>query len=97
MPGRTTKSPSDKARDQMLTFETLAVLDESIVALTISEIQERSMTLTGLTSQKMARILSELNRAGLVRKAQSKSRKRMVYMSVAKMEELGITMASEEN
>ena len=97
MPGRTTKSPSDKARDQMLTFETLAVLDESIVALTISEIQERSMTLTGLTSQKMARILSELNKAGLVRKAQSKSRKRMVYMSVAKMEELGITIAEEVN
>lgn len=97
MPGRNVKTPADKARDQMLTFETLAVLDESIVALTISEIQERSMTLTGLTSQKMARILSELNKAGLVRKAQSKSRKRMVYMSVAKMEELGITMAEEVN
>lgn len=97
MPSRSNKSPSDKARDQMLTFETLAVLDESIVALTISEIQEKSITLTGLTSQKMARILSELNKAGLVRKAQSKSRKRMVYMSVAKMEELGITLTGEVN
>lgn len=95
MPGRNVKTPADKARDQMLTFETLAVLDESIVALTISEIQERSMTLTGLTSQKMARILSELNKTGLVRKAQSKSRKRMVYMSVAKMEELGISLSDE--
>ena len=95
MPGRNVKTPADKARDQMLTFETLAVLDESIVALTINEIQERSMTLTGLTSQKMARILSELNKTGLVRKAQSKSRKRMVYMSVAKMEELGISLSDE--
>ena len=97
MPGRNVKTPADKARDQMLTFETLAVLDESPIALTISEIQEKSMTLTGLTSQKMARILSELNKVGLIRKAQSKGRKRMIYMSIAKMEELGITMSEEVN
>ena len=94
MPGRT-KGPADKARNQMLEFETLAVLSESPIALTISEICERSFTLTGQTTQKMARILSNLVNMGLVRKTMSKGRKRMVYMSVAKMEELGITLTEE--
>lgn len=97
MPGRITKTPSDKAHDQMLEFETLAVLSDSFNALTISEICERSFILTGQSVQKMARILSRLNDMGLVRKTMSKSRKRMVYMSVAKMEEMGITIEGENN
>ena len=92
MPGRS-RSSSDKARDQMLAFETLSVLGESSVALTIDEICSRSFTLNGRTPQKMARILSELINMGLARKSMSKGRKRMVYMSVAKMEEMGITLA----
>lgn len=91
MPGRS-RSSTDKARDQMLAFETLSVLGESSVALTIDEICARSFTLTGKTPQKMARILSELINMGLARKSMSKGRKRMVYMSVAKMEEMGITL-----
>ena len=79
----------------MLEFETLNVLSESPIALTIEEICEKSMTLHGRSSQKMARVLSELNKMGLVRKAQSRSRKKMIYMAVSQLEEQGITLSTE--
>jgi DNA-binding transcriptional regulator GbsR (MarR family) len=53
------------------------------------------MTLHGRSSQKMARVLSELNKMGLVRKAQSRSRKKMIYMAVSQLEEQGITLSAE--
>lgn len=94
MPGR--KSNYSKAETQMLELETLDVLAESPNALTIEEICARSMTLTGRTSQKMARVLSSLIQAGLVRKTQSKSKKRMVYIAVCQLEEQGITLSENE-
>ena len=93
MPGK--NRTFSKAENQMLEFETLNVLSESPVALTIEEICEKSMTLHGRSSQKMARILSELNKMGLIRKAQSRSRKKMIYMAVSQLEEQGITLSSE--
>ena len=93
MPGR--NRGSSKAENQMLEFETLNVLSESPIALTIEEICEKSMTLHGRSSQKMARVLSELNKMGLVRKAQSRSRKKMMYRAVSQLEEQGITLSTE--
>lgn len=93
MPGR--KTGTSKAQNQMYEFETLSVLSESPNALTISDICARSMTLTGLTPQKMARILSQLVNMGLVRKTQSKSKGRMVYIAQSQLEEQGITLMEE--
>lgn len=93
MPGR--KSGIDKAKNQMYEFETLSVLSESSNALTISDIYARSMTLTGLTPQKMARTLSQLVNMGLVRKTQSKSKGRMVYIAQSQLDEQGITLMEE--
>jgi len=93
MPGR--NRGSSKAENRMLEFETLNVLSESPVALTIEEICSKSMTLHGRSSQKMARILSELNKMGLIRKTQSRSRKKMIYMAVSQLEEQGITLSAE--
>ena len=87
MPGKTSRY--SKAQTQMYEFETLSVLSESPVALTIAEICQRSMTLTGVSCQKMARVLSKLNEMGLVRKSQSKAKGHMVYIAVSQLEEQG--------
>lgn len=94
MPGRKT-SGTDKARNQMYEFETLEVLSHSPVAMTISEICQNSFTLNGLTSQKMAHVLKNLVDMGLVKKTQSKSKKRMVYIAVSQLEEQGITLQED--
>lgn len=94
MPGRKT-SGTDKARNQMYEFETLEVLSHSPVAMTISEICQSSFTLNGLTSQKMAHVLKNLVDMGLVKKTQSKSKKRMVYIAVSQLEEQGITLQED--
>ena len=93
MPGR--KSGTTKAQNQMYEFETLSVFSESPNALTITDICNKSMTLNGLTPQKMARILSQLVNMGLVRKTQSKSKGRMVYIAQSQLEEQGITLMKE--
>lgn len=67
----------------------MMLLAESQEAMTIDEIKAKSITLTGVTSQKMARILTHLCDMGVVRKAQSTARHRMVYKSVAVMAEQG--------
>lgn len=91
MPGRNT----DKARNRMYEFEVLEVLSHSNNAMTIGDICANSFTLNGLSTPKMAHILKALVDMGLVRKTQSRSKKRMVYMSVSKMEELGISLSDE--
>jgi DNA-binding MarR family transcriptional regulator len=91
MPGR--RTGTTKAQNQMYEFETLAVLSESPNALTIADICNKSMTLNGLTPQKMARILSQLVNMGLVRKTQSKSKGRMVYIAQSQLEEQGVTLS----
>ena len=93
MPGR--RTGTTKAQNQMYEFETLSVLSESPNALTITDICNKSMTLNGLTPQKMARILSQLVNMGLVRKTQSKSKGRMVYIAQSQLEEQGITLMKE--
>lgn len=93
MPGR--KTGTTKAQNQMYEFETLSVLSESPNAMTISEICEKSFTLNGITPQKMVRILSELVNMGLVRKTQSRSKKRMVYIAQSQLDEQGIVLGDD--
>ena len=68
---------------QELTVRALGVLQDSSTALTIEEICANDMNLTNQTPQKMARVLSNLCEMGMVTKAKSKSRGRMVYAAVA--------------
>ena len=70
----------------------LTILDVLVNAgrpLTISEICASDLTLTYQTTQKMARELSDLIEAGLVKKTKSKSKGRMIYVAVASLEEQG--------
>ena len=94
MPGRKT-SGTDKARNQMYEFETLEVLSHATNAMTISDICANSFTLNGLSTPKMAHILKALVDMGLVKKTQSKSKKRMVYIAVSQLEEQGITLQED--
>lgn len=72
------------------------VLAEATCGMTIADIQAHNITLAGLTSQKMARVLNELVDMGVVKKAQSRRTKRMMYMAVSVMEELGFISPTEE-
>ena len=72
------------------------VLAEATRGMTIADIQAHNITLAGLTSQKMARVLNELVDMGVVKKAQSRRTKRMMYMAVSAMEELGFISPTEE-
>lgn len=67
----------------------LGVLVDAGKPLTISEICAADLTLTYVTTQKMARELGDLVEAGLVKKTKSKSKGRMVYAAVASLEEQG--------
>lgn len=69
------------------TFELKAfiVLAEAETALTIPEICQRDMGLVGVTPQKMARVLNSLCDKGVVAKAKSKEKGRLVYTSVGKL------------
>ena len=67
----------------------LGVLVDAGKPLTISEICAADLTLTYVTTQKMARELGDLVEAGLVKKTKSKSKGRMVYVAVASLEEQG--------
>lgn len=88
MPGRRT-SKFTKDQNALLQGEVMIILAESEEALTIEQIQQRSITLTGLSTQKIARLLSHLIEMGNVVKAKSKSQGRMVYKSLAVMKEQG--------
>lgn len=88
MPGRR----SSKYKPQQTALwegEVMIILAESQEALTIDEIKQRSINLTGVTPQKMARILGHLIDMGNVVKTQSKERGRMVYKSLAVMRDQG--------
>lgn len=88
MPGR--RSSKYKPEQTALwEGEVMIILAEAQEALTIDEIKQRSINLTGVTPQKMARILGHLIDMGNVVKAQSKERGRMVYKSLAVMREQG--------
>lgn len=85
MPGRTSKYSARTNGE--LKLATIDVLNTYPEALTISDICVRDITLNGQTNQKMARILSELVEMGLVKKAKSKAKGRMVYMAVCHLEQ----------
>lgn len=72
----------------------LGVLIDAGRPLTISEICAADLTLTYVTTQKMARELGDLVEAGLVKKTKSKSKGRMVYAAVASLEEQGYDLDS---
>ena len=84
MPGRRT-SKFTKDQNALLQGEVMIILAESEEALTNEEIQARSITLTGLSTQKIARLLGHLIEMGNVTKAKSKSLGKMVYKSLAVM------------
>lgn len=88
MPTRTTSKYS-KEKNALLEGEVMLILAESAEALTIPEIQEKSLNLTGITSQKIARILNHLVEMGLIKKAKNRSLNRMAYKSTAVMIEQG--------
>lgn len=70
------------AQNEQLIAAVVDVLEDSPVAMTISDICVRRPSLAGQTSQKMSRILNELIEYGLVRKSLNKQTKRMMYISV---------------
>lgn len=75
---------------QELTMRALAVLQDSSTPLTIQEICANDMNLTNQTSQKMARVLSNLCEMGMVKKTKSKSKgNKMIYAAVASLENEG--------
>lgn len=87
MPGKTSRYKKDKTA--IWEGEVMMILANSQDAMTIDMVKNSSITLTGMTSQKMARILGHLIEMGLVRKGKSKSSGRMMYKAVAVMEEQG--------
>lgn len=88
MPSRYS-SKYKKADTDLWRGEIAIILAEAQEALTIDDIKNKSMLLTDITSQKMARMLNDLIEMGMVRKAKSKQRNRMVYKSLAVMKEQG--------
>ena len=87
------KSKYTKERSVEIRLAALGVLTDAAQPLTIAEICAADMNLTYQTPQKMARELSELVEAGLVRKTKSKAKNnRMVYAAVANLEKQGYDM-----
>lgn len=72
-----------------MTGRIAVVLAEEQQALTISDIQSKDIRLTGITSQKMARMINHLVDVGFVAKAKGRDG-RMVYKCLAVLEEEGV-------
>lgn len=89
MPYRTKKYTAEQ--DGQYKVEVLSILADKDCGISIAEIQAESIVLTGVTSQKIARILNNLVEMGLVQKAQSRATGRMKYMAVSRMLELGFS------
>lgn len=84
---RKTSKYSKEFTDEM-TGRIAVILAEEQAALNIQEIQQHDINLTGITSQKMARMINHLVDMGLVAKAKGKDG-RMVYKCLATLEEEG--------
>lgn len=89
MPAYRKTSQFSAEQNGMIRTRALDALANSTEALSIKDIQVKDLLLCGYTTQKMARELNQLVEMGLVRKAQSKQRKCMVYMAVSVMNEMG--------
>ena len=89
MPGRRSAPKYTVEQNVDFGMRVLGVLAEAPEALEIKQIQASDMMLNNLTTQKLARVLSELNEMGLVLKSKSKSNGRMKYKARAMCEEQG--------
>lgn len=89
MPGhvRTRKLSAEKEGE--LKLRVLDILNNTEDSLTLDDIKASDITLAGLTTQKLSRVIGSLVELGLVRKARSKALNRMVYKTVSKMIEQG--------
>lgn len=96
MPGRVRVHRPSPEKEGEYKIRILSILNESEEAMTIDKIKSQDMILQPLTSQKMARLISNLIEMGLVRKGKSKSLGRMVYKAVAVMIRQGYDMNEEE-
>lgn len=72
-----------------MTGRIAVILADEQQPLNIQEIQRRDINLTGITSQKMARMINHLVDMGLVAKAKGKDG-RMVYKCLATLEAEGV-------
>ena len=91
MPGKT-HSTYSKQMTNDITMRVLGVLMENHKPMTISEICGEDILLRGITSQKITRSLTRLCEAGLIMKAKSKSKNRMVYVDTAVLEAQGFDL-----
>ena len=73
------------------------VLASSPEALSMKQMKAEDMFLSNLTTQKMSRELNHLVEMGLVRKAQSKKDKCMVYKAVSVMLAQGYDIDEGDN
>lgn len=93
MPG--VKKKYSKEQTAIWRGEILLKLSHSSEAMSIQQLQAGSMFLSGVSSQKLARILAECIDMGLVRKAKSRASGLMMYKSVAVMQEQGYDVEEE--
>lgn len=85
MPG--TRPKYNKQQTAIMEGEILYIISHSPEAITIDEIRAQSFTLADVSTQKIARILTKLIEMGMVIKAKSKSKNKMVYKSLATLVE----------
>ncbi len=81
MPG--TRPKYNKQQTAIMEGEILYIISHSSEAITIDEMRAQSFTLANVSTQKIARILTKLIDMGMVIKAKSKSKNKMVYKSLA--------------
>ena len=91
MPGRS-NSIYSKQMTNDITMRVLSVLVENPRPMTIAEICNEDILLRGITSQKITRSLTRLCEAGLIMKAKSKAKNRMVYMDTAALKSQGFDL-----
>lgn len=87
MPARRTNgSKYSKEFNNDLLLRTIDVLHHAAAPLTISQIGEQDVILGTVTSQKLARVLSDLCNMGIAARARSRKLNRMVYVSTEFLE-----------
>lgn len=74
---------------QEIMMRAFSILSESSAPMTIDEIKQADIFLVNVTSQKISRVLSELCEKGFVKKTKSKSKNKMIYMSIEVLQKQG--------
>ncbi len=91
MPGRARKYTLEQ--EGQFKIAALDILNNSEEALTLDEIKSQNLLVfSGVSTQKISRILGQLNDLGLVKKSKSKAVNKMIYKSVSKMLEQGYSV-----